>query len=391
MRTPDKKNDGKLRVLFVGDASNCHCSLAEELRREGHEAMVASNGTFWMETERDMDLRRRLPGKFGGLDLWLRLNTGLLRKMRGYDVVALASQSFIDLKPCRQRYVYDFLRRNNRAVFYTSLGTDPAFVEECIDPSSPIRYSEFSLFGEDSPYVKACTTIIDEWLAPAPLALNRHIYDTVDGAMPVLYEYDVALRRVLSDEKIGYTGIPIDTEALRPVVLPERIEKVRLFLGRHRDRMLIKGTDILECAAKEIVSRYPGRAELVIVENRPYREYIELLKSAHVVLDQIYSYTPATNALLAMAYGLNTVSGGAEEFYDFIGERELRPVIHVEPDYDSVCKALENTVLHPELIRPRGLEGREFVVKHNDSRVVACRSLDFWRSRIEAKEGGEKC
>lgn len=141
----------------------------------------------------------------------------------------------------------------------------------------------------------------------------------------------------------------------------------------------------MEYAARAVVDRYPGRAELVIVENRPYDEYLSLLKSAHVVLDQLYSYTPATNALQAMAYGLNTVSGGAPEFYDFIGERELRPVIHVEPDYESVVRQLESVVLHPESIRPRGLQGREFVVKHNDYRVVARRSADFWTRRLDEK------
>ena len=65
----------------------------------------------------------------------------------------------------------------------------------------------------------------------------------------------------------------------------------------------------MEAAARAVVGRYPSRAELIIVENRPYEEYLGLMRSAHVVLDQLYSYTPATNALQAMAYGLNTVSG----------------------------------------------------------------------------------
>ena len=60
----------------------------------------------------------------------------------------------------------------------------------------------------------------------------------------------------------------------------------------------------MEHAARAVVDRYPGKAELVIVENRPYDEYLGLLRSAHVVLDQLYSYTPATNALQAMAYGV---------------------------------------------------------------------------------------
>lgn len=377
--------DRPLKILFVGDASSYHRTLARGLEEFGHHTVVASNGGYWLNTGRDIDLRRRFSGKLGGLDLWMRLKTGLLGKMSGFDVVSIASQSFIELRPGRKRSVFDSLKASNRSIFCTALGTDPTYVEECLDPASPLRYSEFKIFGQDSPYLRANPHICDDWLADDMLELDRHIYSSVDGATSVLYEYDVALRRSLPSEKIAYAGIPIDTDALRPVELPDRPEKIRFFLGRYRSRLLLKGTDVMEAAARAVVERYPDRAELVIVENRPYDEYLGLLKSAHVVLDQLYSYTPATNALQAMAYGLNTVSGGAPEFYDFIGEKELHPVIHVEPDYESVVRALEDVVLHPAELRPRGLQGREFVVRHNDYRLVARRSLDFWKSRLESK------
>lgn len=375
-----------LKILFVGDASSYHRTLARGLHELGHEAVVASNGGYWLGTGRDIDISRRLKGKIGGLDLWLRLNFDLRRQMRGFDIVALASQSFIELRPPRKEKFLDYLKANNRSVFYTALATDPTYVEECLDPATPLRYNEFKIYGEESPYLKANPGICGRWLADDMRRLDNHIYSSVDGAISALYEYHVALRRVLPEDKIAYAGIPIDTDALRPVELPDRPSKIRLFLGRYRDRMLEKGTDVMEHAARAVVDRHPDRAELVIVENRPYDEYLELLKSAHVVLDQLYSYTPATNALQAMAYGLNTVSGGSQEYYDFIGEKELRPVIHVEPDYESVVRALEDIVLHPEELRPRGLRSREFVVRHNDYRTVASRAIDFWTARLQSRK-----
>lgn len=376
-----------LKVLLVGDASSCHRTLAEGLRRLGHEVTVVSSGGHWLDTERDIDICRHGEGKLWGLELWLRINFGIRHKLRGYDVVSIATQNFVELKPCRKKRLYDYLRANNRSMFNTALGTDPNYVMECLDPAGRLKYNEFVIFGEDSPYKKANPTIVDDWLAGPLVDLDRHIYGTADGAVSILYENDVALRRILPPERRAYAGIPIDTDSLRPVELPDRIGKVRFFLGRYRDRLLEKGTDVMESAAREVVERYPGRAELVIVENRPYKEYLELLKSAHVVLDQLYSYTPATNALQAMAYGLCTVSGGAPEFYDFIGEREMRPVMHVEPDYQSVVSVLEDAVKNPSALRGRGLEGRAFVEKHNDYVTVARRFADFWHRRIVAKEG----
>lgn len=170
-----------------------------------------------------------------------------------------------------------------------------------------------------------------------------------------------------------------------PVELPHAIDRVRLFLGRDRSRMLLKGSDLLEEAAKAVVTRHPDKAELVIVENRPFDEFANLLKSAHVVLDQIYSYTPATTALMAMAYGLNVVTGAENDYYDFIGEHDNHPIINAPTSLDKLIAVLENIVLHPEEIARRGKSSREFVEKHNDCVKVAQLYLDFWTSRITNK------
>ena len=74
------------------------------------------------------------------------------------------------------------------------------------------------------------------------------------------------------------------------------------------------------------------------------RQFVRLLCNSHVVLDQIYSYTPATTALMAMAYGLNTVSGGESDFYDYIGEHTLRPVINAPVELDELTETLDRTV-----------------------------------------------
>ena len=56
-----------------------------------------------------------------------------------------------------------------------------------------------------------------------------------------------------------------------------------------------------------------------------------MLEEADVLVDQLYSYTPSMNSLAAMARGTVVIGGGEEEYYDFIGEKELRPIINVRP------------------------------------------------------------
>lgn len=368
------------KVLLLGDYSNCHKSLAGGLTALGCEVVVASDGGRGLDCVRDVDITRR-PGKAAGLAHWLRMERLLRGQLCGFDIVAVNDPMFASLRPYATRRLFNLLRQRSGSVFLTSMSTDIAYLSMLESPDSPLAYNEWFVNGQPSRHHLAERDLWKSWHAPALTGYQKYFFDNIDGAVSVLYEYHLGIQRYLGESKVAYGGIPIQTELFEPVELPERPEKVRLFLGRDRNRMLLKGTDLLEVAAKRVVEKYPRRAELVIVENRPYAEFTELLRSAHVVLDQIYSYTPATTALMAMAYGLNVVSGGEPQFYDFIGESHNRPVINAPIDLEPLTAVLENVVLHPEKIRERGLRSREFIVKHNDSRVVAQRFLDFWNER----------
>lgn len=373
--------DRPLKILLMGDASNYHNALATGLSRLGHDVTVASSGSGWMNTDRGIDLTRR-EGKVGGAVFWIKFLTRILPKMKGYDVVSIKNPIFLELRPEKILYTFDYLKRHNRRVFLTALGTDTPYVDMCTASDSPLRYSEWRVGGHPAPYAIAHPETEQAWKAPL---LRNHcsaIYKGIDGAVTALYEYDLACRRVLPDNKVAYAGIPIDTASIVPVELPDRPDKVKFFLGMHKDRLAEKGTDRLMAAARRVVDKYPARCSLDIVENVPYKEYLGRLRSAHVVIDQLYSYTPATNALLAMAMGLNAVSGAEPEYYGFLGERNLRPVINAVPDDETLSGMFEKIVMHPELIRRRGIESRQFVERHNDTEVVGRRFLSFWEKCI---------
>ena len=141
----------------------------------------------------------------------------------------------------------------------------------------------------------------------------------------------------------------------------------------------MKGSDLLLDALRRTCDRYPKLCEMQVVENVPYKDYVELLSSAHVNLDQLYSYTPATNALLGMAMGIIAVSGAEPEYYDFIGEHQCRPIINVSPVVEKdIDDKLAWIVEHRDVLPTLSLQSREFVEKHNDSIIVARRHLEFW-------------
>jgi len=98
-----------MRILLLGEYSNVHATLAEGLRTIGHTVTVVSNGDFWKNYPRDIDVSREA-GKWGGIKLMLKIAT-LLPRMRGYDIVQLINPMFFELRAERLFPLYHYLRK----------------------------------------------------------------------------------------------------------------------------------------------------------------------------------------------------------------------------------------------------------------------------------------
>ena len=334
-----------MKILLIGEYSNTHNTLAQGLRSLGHEVCVMSNGDFWKDYPRDIDVARK-PGKLGGIRLMLQLWT-LLPKMRGYDVVQLINPMFFQLKAERLFFFYHYLRKHNKRVVLGAFGMDWYWVHECTT-NKPLRYSDFN-FGNQ---VRTDATAVKEqkdWLGTEKERLNKMIANDCDAIVTGLYEYDVCYR----------PHFPLTP--------------IKLFIGISKQRSAYKGTDIMLTAAEDIVRKYPQQAVLLKAEGVPFEQYQHMMDNSDVLLDQLYAYTPAMNALLAMSKGIVVVGGGEEENYEILHEDELRPIINVEPNYESVFQALEELVLHPEKMLQLKRQSVEYVAKHHDYVKVAKR------------------
>lgn len=367
-----------MKILLLGDYSNYHACLGRALAKEGHHVTVASDGSGWMNTSRTISLNRTLPGKAGGVVLFIKMMSD--SRFTGFDIVSLINPSFVTLKPARLRMVFEKLRKKNGAIFLGSVGTDKAVMDFLTAPECDLRYSEY--YSSPGNIYVPNKEVLDkerEWQIGKIGDFCEFIYDNVAGVTTALYEYHLAMQRRIPLENLAYVGIPIET----PNTAPHQIsDKPNLFLGRHSTRKKIKGTDRIEKAAKRVANEFPEKCELTIVEDVPYNEYLSRLKEADVVLDQLYSFSPATNALLAMANGQAVLSGGEPEYYDFIGEKELFPIINGIPDDEQLYETIKDMVLNPQKIVDAGAQGPAFVAKHNAAELVARRHIDFWTSKL---------
>lgn len=84
------------------------------------------------------------------------------------------------------------------------------------------------------------------------------------------------------------------------------------------------------------------------------------------------------NSLLAMSKGIVVVGGGEPENYTILQEEELRPIVNVQPTYDSVYHELEQLLLHPERLAVLKQQSIDYIKKHHDFVKVAMQYVDFW-------------
>lgn len=354
-----------MKILLLGEYSNVHATLAEGLRQIGHQVTVLSNGDFWKDYPRDIDLSRR-EGKLGGVLYMTKLYL-LLPKLRGYDIVQLINPMFLEIKAERIFHIYHYLRQHNKHVVLCGFGMDYYWVNTCCK-DKPLRYSDFNL-GTTLRTNKDALKERKDWIGTAKEHLNRLIAEDCDAIVTGLYEYWMCYQPHFPSKT---TYIPFPIKVKTELSIPEAFTgKVKIFIGINKERSEYKGTDIMLRIAKELSVKYSHLMELRIAMSVPFKQYIEMMQGSDAIIDQLYSYTPAMNALEAMANGIICIGGGEPENYEILHEEELRPIINVIPDEHQIYLALEELVLHPERIPILKLQSIEYIKRHHDYMDVA--------------------
>lgn len=367
---------------MLGDYSNLHACLAKELRNRGHEVTVVSDRGGHMKTEADMELRRK-PGSIGAISYLYKVMASL-PSWTGYDVVQLINPQFLSLKPGKLRMIFDILKKNNKSVFLTLCGNDHFFVKDCIG-TDLFRFSEFRTGKSPTPLVKEQPMRETGWLIPEHARYTQHLYDNIDGAMSVLPEYDMSARLHMNPDKLLFTNLPINLEAIdfKPM---EFTGPIRILVGIRGGMETQKGTAKILDICRVIEAEMPDNCVVEMVKDLSLADYLEKLRQSHIVIDQLYSYSPATNALQTMAFGRITASGAQPEYYQYIGENE-HPIFCLSPleDDATIKLRLKNLILDKTMMQKMSEEGRKLVERHNDVRNIVPMFESHWQKNVEMR------
>lgn len=364
-----------MKILLLGEYSNVHWTLAEGLRSLGHEVCVASNGDFWKNYNRNISLTRTA-GKAGGIKLLLKTLLTLPR-LRGYDVVQIINPMFLELKAERIAPIYRYLRKHNGKMFMGAFGMDTYWVKGCCSEPRLFRYSDFNI--GNTPITNDYTKEqIADWTGTTKSQLNEYIANDCNGIIAGLYEYYAVYEKEHSN-KLTYIPFPVEPQKISHTYNGK--DKIKFFIGINKERSIYKGTDIMLHALERIARNYPDKCEILKAESVPFAQYRQMVDECDVLLDQLYGYSPAMNALLAMSKGKIVVGGAEEEYYKLLGEDTLRPLVNVTPSEEDVYQKLKELVKHPEKIATMQQQSAMLALKHHSPRKVAEQYIKFWTSK----------
>ena len=359
-----------MKILLIGEASFVHNTLKDGLVALGHKVTTMSDGNGWHDAPRDIDLRRdRRWGKLSGLKVvWQLLRH--LPQLCGNDIVQIHNYQFVPLMYRWNTLLLRFLKLANRRVVKGCFGDDPQiFRRQALGIPA---YSD-TFWNGRSQNAELHRGRIDEVTLHGAEESWRKTSDIADALVACLYEYWLDYNEPPFAGKLHY--IPL------PMVMPSHVsmrvkacgDTIKVLVGIQPKRDFLKGARRIAAWLEDIRRRHPERMSIEYVEGVPYEEYLRMLDEADVLVDQLYSYTPSMNSLAAMARGTVVIGGGEEEYYEFIGERRLRPIINVRPDVaDSVnIAAIEKALFTEGSLERLSHESMEFVRKYHDSYRVA--------------------
>jgi hypothetical protein len=376
-----------MRILLFGEYSNVHHTLCEALRRAGHEVLLISDGDGWKDYPRDVDLRRTKEGPLGSLMYLSKLAT-LLPKLRGYDVVQIVNPIFLDVKARWNRWVFDYLKKHNGIVSVGCFGDDYYVISRMQDDKY-LSYTDFYAAGRKIDH-EVNRRRIEAWTKGPKAELTQYVMRQADCMAPCLYEYWKVYDTPEFHSRLRYIPLPIDVTTHHPSSQSAAVlgypSKIRILFAVQKQRGQMKGTDQLEPLFDRLAKEYPDTVKLCKVESVPFEQYQRLVAEADVVVDQLYSFTPAMGALQSMSQGKVVISGYEAEYRQFIDGPADSGIINLRPfDDANNYEILRSALTDRKKIAQLQEGSRAFVRRYHDADDVARQFVEFWSLASSSK------
>ena len=359
----------------MGEAHRVHENLCRGLRELGHEARLAVPHALPAPAPAgSIDLYRVRDGRWGERYLRPWAQARFAARLEPVDAINFVHRISLFSRPEFARYRdLGTLRRASGILGYYALGCDELGL---IHANDALPYRPCATCEAQDDMGRQCIAAIRPRAAKARSLLHSH-FDAVASAM---VEYDHVAR--------GFPGaasrIPLPIDAAAAAWSPARPDRASCVIFHTPTRAGFKGSAIVSDAIERLRRRRTD-FEYRVLSNLPPERYWKEVREADIVVDQVWSQSPGTNALLSLAMGKvvfsgNTAAGAA--YFPFGAES---PVRDAPPDPDALAEALSRALDERHAFARLAEAGRHYVATHHHPVRVAAAFVALWRHAAGAK------
>lgn len=355
-----------MKILLLGEFSALHKNLKEGLIELGHEVTIASSGDGWKKISNDIDFGSNKTGFMGKLHKAFKL-LKTIPKFKNYDVVQFVSPVIFPRRFGINRLIVKYIFRKNKKIFLVGAGAT----------SENSAIADF--FEKEFKYPDLYKVIknkeVELWSQTSEgRSYNKWFLEKINGYIPIMYEYAQPYRNIGYEKLCETIPIPMNVDKVSYIENnPE--SKIVFFHGINREDE--KGTPLIREAMSKLQKNYPNDVVCKLEGQLPLDEYLELLKTTNVVIDQVYSASVGVNGIYNLALGKIVVGGGDEENLKEFNIAHS-PLIPIKASVDDIYSKLEKIAINRESIKKLSLESRRFAEMVHDYKKIAALYIKNW-------------
>jgi hypothetical protein len=360
-----------MKILLLGEFSGLFSNLRDGLVELGHDVVLASNGDGYKKFEADINLNYDNPnyGKVLNRIFYFKDSFSQIMRFKNYDVVQLVYDHLFS-PVFYNKFLLSLIKSNNNSLYLTLAGSNSIVMRYWLSKKN----TKVSILFNDAIKHDGYQSILSNKL----YRFENQLALKVDGLIPVAYEY---YQPYTSFHNLN-SAIPLPIN-LKKIKYTDNFVNAKIVFFHGLNKYGFKGTKYIEQAFKIVKKRYPGDIETIVGGNLPYIEYLKLLDSANVVLDQTSSYSLGMNGLIALGLGKIVMGGAEEESIKSFGYEDC-PVFNLKPDVEYIVAQMESVIQKKNEIPEIGYKSRKFVEKYHDHVHISKKYLEVWQKKIDS-------
>jgi len=376
-----------MNILLLGEYSRLHNSLKEGLQNLGHKVVLVSTGDSFKAFPSDIDVSSKLRQKYfinkwwqlvyklTGFDYFKKdVYKNLMKnasKLKDFDVVQLINEDAFEIYPQDETVFFKKIFNQNKSIFLSACGEDYHVIN--FYKAGKMRYSILDPFKKRPELVRE-TAYSYKYLTESYKKLHQFVVNHIEAIIPSDLDYAIPYEKHSKAAPMIPNPVNIDRITYKPLKIKSRIN---IFFGINKYSFYKKGSDIILEALKIIEEKYTDKVKIILAENLSYKDYIRQYDSAHIFIDQLFSYDQGYNALEAMAQGKCVLTGAEKEFESYYKLTE--PVaVNVLPNVEDVVEKLSDLIEHTDKILKISQNARRFIEQHHNYKQVAQKYIDTW-------------